>query len=307
MACTWTMYGVRNGKNFRHICGLYQQSHGQRCEHNVVDGPTSVRFVLHEVQDRLLAPRVLDGLRARLETMARQELEQLKETSTLRALEAKCSQVDKQIQIASRNMTLAESDEERRAMIEVFRGLKAEKEDLDRQLALMNDHAPPVDVDIEAEVDAALGQIERLQELADDLANRDALRRLFEIVNAHLFLEFTEGHWGKRPVRRLSGGVLTFGAGAFPIQHYQGPTSRKEVARKPSPAFSIGEGGNVTRPPSTVTDRKATSLRKIDRGGPRRCEGTTDAEVEICWQLQDREVVELSSRLPWSHGSCGTE
>ena len=264
MACTWTMYGVRYDKSFRHVCGLYQQSHGQCCDRNSVDGASVVNFVLHEVQDQLLAPRALDGLRARLTAMARQELEQPKETSNLRALEAKCGQVDKQIQIATRNMTLAESDDERRAMTEVFRQLKAEKEDLQRQTTLLNDR--PSMVNLESEVDAALGQIEHLQELADDLENRDALRRLFEIVNAHLFLKFTEGHWGKRAVRRLSGGVLTFGAGAFPIQPYQGPTSRKEVARKSSQALSIGEGGVITCPPSRVNDRKA-SLRKIDRGG----------------------------------------
>ena len=266
MACTWTMYAMRYNKGFRHNCGLYQQSHGQRCEHNSVDGPLAVRFVLHEVQDRLLAPHVLDGLRARLKVMAKRELEQPKETSNLRALEAKRDLAEKNLQTATRNMTLAESDDERQAMTEVFRQLKAEKEDLQLQLAFRNSREAMVDV--EAEVDAALRQIEHLNELADDLENRDALRRLFEIVNAHLFLEFEEGSWGKRPVRRLAGGVLTFGARAFPIQPYQGPTSWKVVARKPSPgAAGIGEGGSKTSPSSMTNGRKAASLRKIGRGG----------------------------------------
>ena len=120
---------------------------------------------------------------------------------------------------------------------------------------------------MDSEVDAALSQIEHLQELADDPDGAEALRRLFEIVNAQLFLKFEDGLWKTRKVRRLTGGGLTFGAGAFPVQPYQGRTSWKEVARKSSQALSIGEGGDETRPPSITDGRKATSLRKSGRGG----------------------------------------
>jgi Recombinase len=34
MKCGWPMYRQPYGQTFRYTCGLYQQSHGQKCEHN---------------------------------------------------------------------------------------------------------------------------------------------------------------------------------------------------------------------------------------------------------------------------------
>jgi hypothetical protein len=46
MNCCWPMYRTSYGTSFRYTCGLYQQSHGQKCAHNHLDGPTAVRFLL---------------------------------------------------------------------------------------------------------------------------------------------------------------------------------------------------------------------------------------------------------------------
>jgi hypothetical protein len=55
--CTWPMYRAPQGGSFRSTCGLYVQSHGQKCAHNHLDGPIAVRFLLSCVRQRVLAPR----------------------------------------------------------------------------------------------------------------------------------------------------------------------------------------------------------------------------------------------------------
>ena len=48
-------------------------------------------------------------------------------------------------------------------------------------------------------------------------------------TNVRLFLQFDDGHWGKRVVRRVAGGIVTFGDAPPPITLYAGPTARAKV------------------------------------------------------------------------------
>jgi hypothetical protein len=56
MDCGWPMYRVPRGNGFHYTCGLYQQSHGQRCNHNHSDGPTAARYALAALRQLLFAP-----------------------------------------------------------------------------------------------------------------------------------------------------------------------------------------------------------------------------------------------------------
>lgn len=66
MNCTWPMYRVPYQKTFRYTCGFYQQTHGQQCSHNHVDGPTATRLALAAIRQRLIAPSVRQQVETRL-------------------------------------------------------------------------------------------------------------------------------------------------------------------------------------------------------------------------------------------------
>jgi hypothetical protein len=50
IACSWPMYRKPYLDSFQYACGLYQQSHGQQCAHNHIDGVTAARFTLSAIR-----------------------------------------------------------------------------------------------------------------------------------------------------------------------------------------------------------------------------------------------------------------
>jgi len=84
----------------------------------------------------------------------------------------------------------------------VFDKLLLQEQDLERQLQVKRQM--PVRDDA-AEVDAAMGVLDRMTSLASDQNNLAAIGSLFTGVNARLFLRFTEVSWGNRKVNRVAG------------------------------------------------------------------------------------------------------
>ncbi len=76
MNCGWPMYRVPDADSFRYKCGLYQQSHGQQCDHNHVDGPMATSFILGCIRQRLVSLNLVTKLKARLQQLAAAELQQ---------------------------------------------------------------------------------------------------------------------------------------------------------------------------------------------------------------------------------------
>ncbi len=66
--CGWTMYRQPYNGAFRYTCGLYQQSHGQQCRHNHVDGMLATRFTLSCIRQKLLT--LLPQVEQRLQDLA---------------------------------------------------------------------------------------------------------------------------------------------------------------------------------------------------------------------------------------------
>src|SRR5262249_25849625 len=112
--CTWPMYRAPQGGSFRSTCGLYVQSHGQQCAHNHLDGPTAVRFLLSCVRQRVLAPRILAKLEARLRDLARREAAGGTVAQELRAKEAARVEVKAQLETIRPNLARASTEEQYR-------------------------------------------------------------------------------------------------------------------------------------------------------------------------------------------------
>jgi hypothetical protein len=264
MACGWPMYREPYLGSFRYTCGLYQQSHGERCAHNAVAGPQTARFLLNAIRQRVLSPRARDGLRERLLRLAAAEAGSGPSRAGSAARRARLAELERQLDLAATNMTLAEDDAQRRAMRGVFDRLSRERDGLRAEFEAAEAVGPARDP--EAEAEAALAQLDGLGELADDPENLEAIGELFRGLGTRLFLRFHEVPWGKRKVNRVSGGVVTFGDAPPPITLYAGRTSRPEVlALMPPP--SRGGIGVDNRSQTQVHGREGDSSGNVSRGG----------------------------------------
>ncbi|MDZ4688928.1 MAG: recombinase family protein [Planctomycetaceae bacterium] len=260
MACGWPMYRVPRQDSFRYTCGYYQQTNGDSCSHNSIDGPLATRFALAAVRQTLLNPdsrqRLIAKLRQKLATRpSRADVQ----ATTLLAKRSELSGVERSLATASKNMVLAGDQE----MLKIFQStirtlqsqaaaLKAEIEPLERAVQV---EAQPGD-----QLEAAMACLDRLPDLAADDQNLGDVGRLFQQVNLQLFLRFTAKTKTKRTVNKLAGGVLTTGSAAAPIEKYAGPTGRRALQSRDDQQCKhpAGEPAGCRCPDNS--DRKAKSL-----------------------------------------------
>jgi hypothetical protein len=120
--CTWPMYRVPHALSFEYKCGLYQQSHGQRCAHNHIDGLLATRFVLACLQQRLHSPAALEKLEARLRQLAAADTQQAVPGRNAAATEATLLEVRDELKRAERNLAFAANEQQFRAVANGRRG-----------------------------------------------------------------------------------------------------------------------------------------------------------------------------------------
>jgi DNA invertase Pin-like site-specific DNA recombinase len=269
MACGWPLYRTssKGPTSYKYKCGLYMQSHGQACRCNQVAGEEAAAFVLHAVRQRVLAPAVTDWLAAKIRVLAEAERAAGVDPSALVRKQAEVAELERQLDIAGRNLALAEDEHQRHAMSGFFNDLRARRERLAAEFRAEESMAP-APLDVEAEVRAAMAQLEDLNALAADAANGPALGELFRRLDAKLYLRFREEPWGQRVVNRVAGGVLTFGSAPPPIPLYDGPTSRRQVLGTTPPAGVVPAG--VTIPGESASPpREGGSVGNVSHGDPR--------------------------------------
>jgi hypothetical protein len=269
MNCSWPMYRQPYGHSFRYTCGLYQQSHGEQCSHNHVDGPLAARFVLDCLRQRLLSPSLLPKLKSKLRELASQNRPQNRSHEATPRTQIALDKVRGEIKLAERNLALASNPDSFRAIETVIGELKQRETNLDAELK-STELRSDISANPSEEIEAALAFAERLSELASNGENFALAREAFEVANAKLFVRFKPVCKKRRTVIQISGGVVTLGAAAPPIDLYNGPTNRNKAKKTSLTAASATQGPCERRSPtgSEVQDsgREETSLGNISRG-----------------------------------------
>jgi hypothetical protein len=269
MNCTWPMYRVPAGGAFRYTCGLYMQSHGQSCAHNHLDGPTAVRFLLSCVRQRVLAPRILVKLEARLTELARRESAESAAAAELRSKEAALLAVRAQLERVERNLALAESPAQFRAVAAQFDRFQGQVRALEAEVGVLRRQADKGE-DAETEVAAALALLRRLTEWAAQAEDYAAVGELFRQVNVKLFARFQAVPAKQRVLNKLVGGVVTFGTSAPPVEPYSGPTARQKLTSPAAPcAAGRGDPSSPAVPKPCGPGQEGESLGNVSRGEPR--------------------------------------
>jgi hypothetical protein len=264
MSCGWAMYRQPYNGSFRYLCGLYQQSHAQRCAHNHVDGPRAVAFVLGCLRQKVLSPRVLAKLEERLRQRARQEKGADGEAQERTGRQARLAELKGKLERVNRNLALAESEEQFRAVAAVQKELQGQHDALAALLARQG-QARPGKSGMQAEVDKALALLRRLTDLAGQESDCAGIGELFRQVNVRLFLRFGEVQLKKRKVNRVAGGVVTFGSAAAPIRPYEGPTGRR-MLKGPVATSAAGPGDLTVPSEPVVPGREGDSSGNVNRG-----------------------------------------
>ena len=265
MNCGWSLYRVPSNGSFKYSCGFYMQSHGAECSHNHVDGPTATRFIQACMMQRLHTPTAMAKLEAKLRQLAEQERVEPGSNADAKTSQAALERVEKDLSKASRNLALAETEEDYRAIAAVCRELRKEKSILEEKIASLRPTARPTS-NIETEVEAALSVVARLPDMVADASQLAMIGDAFTIADVKLFIAFSPTQLKKRTVNKVSHGVVNFGAVPPPIPLYRGPTGRR--ARQLSSAATVAAGleGDVTLPGRGDDGREGKSLGNVNRG-----------------------------------------
>jgi hypothetical protein len=285
--CSSLMYRTPYNGTFRYVCSLYQQSHGQKCSHNHVDGPLATRFALAAVQQQICSPGAKKRLEEKLLKRAQAEAISPPETQTLQIKKNQLEQIEKKLKIAGRNLALAGDDAQFQAVSEVIKEMQEEKKTCMQEISVLEKQSNACG-NHKDDVATLLKSLERLQELAGDANNLQAIGQLFVQVNLRMFLRFLPVQKKKRIENKLVGGVLTFGEAPLPLSPYAGPTNRaalklphsnldaQSASKDSEPNFSGPEEkslGNVSRDNRTAIELFVRSLSSWDATEKRRFGG----------------------------------
>lgn len=267
MNCTWPMYREPSSGSFRYKCGLYQQSHGQKCAHNHVGGPTATRFVLSCVRQLLLSPNRLHKVEQRIRALAAADSGHAQLDQEIRQKRTALAQVEADRAKIEENLARAENDDQYQAIARVFSQTCAQQDRLTAEIAASEaESAAPKDAD--SEVTMAMEIIRQLTELAAQEGGLASAREIFDLVNARMFLGFRPVRVKKRTFNKVSGGIVTFGEAPPPIEVYQGPTAREKL-KGPAASAAAGPGErHLPSPPKrgNGSGREDRSLGNVSRG-----------------------------------------
>jgi len=174
-----------------------------------------------------------------------------------------------EIDLVSRNMARARSDQQFDLIAAEFERLQRQQTSRNATLQQLKTQNRSQGQQPEQEVKAALSLLDRLVEkCSEENPSGRMMRELFDLTNTRMFLKFESGIWGKRTVRRLSRGAITFGSTPAPIEIYAGKTGRhalKEgLAQKNKQKTT--QSGHVGHSDHLVVDEEGTSLGNVNRG-----------------------------------------
>lgn len=184
--CGWPMYREPYNGAFRYKCGLYRQSHGQKCRHNHVDGLLATKFTLSCIRQKLL--KLMPQVERRLRAFAAPSAAQAPPRLAADGVTAELANVQADLTIVSSNLARANSDEQYQAISNQFDQLKAREGSL--LVKLTEAKAEQTAGSVEINVTAIVGGLEKLLALASDKGTLKLASEAIRQAKAKLFLAF---------------------------------------------------------------------------------------------------------------------
>ncbi|WP_339686486.1 recombinase family protein [Gimesia maris] len=264
MNCGSTMYRAPEGRTYRYSCGLYLQSHGQKCAHNKINGPMAARFGLSCIRQKLSSPAAQEKLRQRLEKLAQQQPADNQLAHEVEQKQTELNSVIQELKTVSNNLARAKTDDQYTATAKVFDQVQEKQKQLEEELDLLKRKAEPVG-SIDSEVDQVMQLVGRLTELAEQSEDFSKAKEIFDLTDLRMFLRFEPKKLTKRTVNKLVGGVVVFGGAEPPVKLYQGPTATSKLKEKPQKALKRKRNTNQNDLPSGREDKSLRNVSRDDR------------------------------------------
>ncbi|MCX7429620.1 MAG: hypothetical protein NTY17_01190 [Planctomycetia bacterium] len=284
--CGSVMHGIPIGDKLKYACGRYYNSGYTECSHNTVEAAAVTTMLIDALVELVNKAGGRKVIRDRLLAKARAEVEQNavpEEPTALTHLRKQLAGLEDDIATAERRMTTEKNEARYEAIAKTFDSLVAEKAAVVGKIAEYEVPRPVTTADLspEEQVDALITTIDDLAALAKDEKANKKIRDLVLQLGIFVGLEFEEGRWGKRLIRRLRRGVIAFGEDNLPVPihgrsraDYQASDavgdggshhthSAPACCRAPSadPGSSVGEGTGIDR-----TDESNSGLEQTHQG-----------------------------------------
>lgn len=279
--CGSILYGCyqqtkRNSQTFNkpvYKCGRYLKH--KDCYHNTVDGEILLKVVLRSLKHAVTVSGSRDELRAKLIELAnrsdtgaeekRIEIERLQ--NQVQVVETQMKEIARKLAIEVDPSLSAVFREEHAKRNNQLASLKSSIGQLVRTSDVQSDS--PDD-----QVKKALQLLDRLEVLATVPEAREKINPLLDKLQVWVGLDFTEGKFGKRTVRRIRAGMLSIGGYGLPVPLHgrdnRDPTAcgcstdNCSAADKDTPLQRAGEVSMVGA--STKVDENGISYTKVSRG-----------------------------------------
>jgi predicted site-specific integrase-resolvase len=244
--CGSVMHGIPIGDRLKYVCGRYYNSGYTQCHHNTVEATPLATMLVDALVELVSKAGGRDAIRERLLTKAHAEAEHdavPEEAAALGHLRKQLTALNDDIATAERRMATEKNDARYAAIAKTFDSLVVEKESVARQINELAAPKPAATARAtpEEKVDALMATIDDLAALATDERANAKIRELVLRLGIFVGLEFEEGQWGKRAVRRLRRGVIAFGEDNLPI-----PIHGHSRADLPAPDAVGDDGTNHT-------------------------------------------------------------
>ncbi|MDA0589239.1 MAG: recombinase family protein [Planctomycetota bacterium] len=266
MACGWPMYRTPHVETYRYKCGCYMQSHGTKCAHNTVDGPTATRFVIDSLRQRIGTPRLREKLQRRLRSLAEQESAEPAWEQELSAKQTELAQLDADLDKVARNLALADGKKQHDAISQIFDELMERRANLEKEVGELEGRSGRTG-DLNSEVDVAMSLLETLSEGTSEGPTGIVAREIFDLANARLFLNFQPKQVKRRVLNKIVGGMVTFGSAPPPFEIYGGPTGRRIIKGSATKLAAEPVGCESPTPPEVVSSGgEGESLGNRSRG-----------------------------------------
>ena len=226
------MQGTKHGKVGVFGCSTYLNAGGKQCAHNWVERDQVVAFVINTIRERLSANGQQEALRKVIrDWLKRDKTSRPLVEKDIRDLTSKLTSVERQRQLAYRDMLKAEQEERRSDATLAYDDLKRESRILSDRLARCKARAGSAVADPEAQVEASFRVLEKLHLFLGKVPDH-LLRRTFEALGARLTIDFERTKEGRRKTIPV-GGKLELGInGWMDVAAIVGGEAAKAKGRK---------------------------------------------------------------------------
>jgi hypothetical protein len=220
--CGSVMHGTPYGKKLKYVCGRYSTSGYSECHHNTVEVPVVTAMLINALVETVDKAGGREAIRQQLLQKARKEAAQIavvEEPPARVHLQKTLATLDEDIATAERRMSTEKNDARYEAIAKTFDCLVAEKEALSKQLTELAAPATatPAPATPEQQVDALMAVLDDLGTLATNPNANQLVRQLVLRLGIFVGLDFEEGQWGKRKIRKLRRAVIAFGEEHLPV------------------------------------------------------------------------------------------